>query len=162
MMNCTDGTWCCSPNNYTDCCNKQLGFELVETLIAALTSPTTNTSSPAPTSAASSTSTPSPSSDSSKVTKVGIGVGVSLGVIVIVGTIAGFWFGQKRDERIGEKRGGTAGGIGMYGREPGNGNGKYEYRPVVGQTTNTDRLHEANAEGGVRSTCNTHSSILIT
>ncbi|KAG9236063.1 hypothetical protein BJ875DRAFT_527337 [Amylocarpus encephaloides] len=106
-----DGTWCCGQNNLT-CCTDGKGFKLEPTLVQIGVNTTSNTTE------ATATSTKIKYVDKKgpnfTTVGVGVGVGVSLGFIAVVGTLAGFWFGQKR----GIKRAMASGGAGAAAEMP--------------------------------------------
>ncbi|KAH6682522.1 hypothetical protein B0J14DRAFT_127083 [Halenospora varia] len=149
LTRCNDGSWCCGRQNNTDCCFKNLGFQLKANLVsfgnetsAAGGNSSSNCTIP--------TNTSLPS-NSSNTTKVGVGVGVSLGLIAIVGTIAGFWFGQKRGQRMGSgMMGAPDQGINMW-----SGSGKRQYQ-TLGEVVDPIGAHEIGSSSTRAAELDTH------
>ncbi|KAF4624829.1 hypothetical protein G7Y89_g13343 [Cudoniella acicularis] len=100
VTNCPDGTFCCGDPSAECCNNGAVKYTLLPTLVQFATASTATFSN-----STMSTTTPisstSPASSSSPDTfKVGMSVGFSLGVLAIVGSMVGFWLGQRRGRHI--------------------------------------------------------------
>lgn len=103
MTNCIDGTWCCGSSNETDCCDKNLGFQLAPSIAPYAATSTTVTTTTA-TLSASSPSTPvntnGPSS-ANGVNGLGIGLGVALGVVLLADVVVGIVLYRRHRARRG-------------------------------------------------------------
>src|SRR3954454_18358100 len=96
MTQCTDFTWCCGTQNFTDCCNKGLGFTLADSLV---TFSSANSTDAVPVSSATATTTVTATPAAEKVgvdSNVVVGVAVGLGILMVLGTAGGFWAGLRR------------------------------------------------------------------
>lgn len=107
MTFCTDGSWCCGIQNYTDCCDMGLGFSLADNLVEFKSSgenvatasqlPTTTSSPNSPATTSSFTTLACDTRSGIRIeTGAVIGIGVGFGILVIFGTIGVFFAGLRR------------------------------------------------------------------
>src|SRR4051812_11258160 len=101
MTQCTDFTWCCGEQNFTDCCNKGLGFTLADNLVTFSLPNATDSATASPaTATVTVTSTPAPTGQGKEKagvdSKVVVGVAVGLAILMVLGTVGGFWAGLRR------------------------------------------------------------------
>ncbi|KAH8599384.1 hypothetical protein B0O99DRAFT_389491 [Bisporella sp. PMI_857] len=95
VTTCSDGTWCCGFQNFTGCCNKNLGFRLNATLVSVNAAAATIT--------VTATVTPSGGNSAEKASTGGTvktavlgGVAAGLGVLVLCALAGGFWVGLRK------------------------------------------------------------------
>jgi len=144
MTQCKDFTWCCGSQNFTNCCDKGLGFALPDNLVTFNTPNTTQTTTVSP-AAATVTHTPTSSAAKDKSgtvdSKVLIGVAVPLAILIFAGAAGGFWAGLRRGQ-------GLAAGTGKHDDTQdymmGNGNGVWNNKP--GPVYGGEAVHEISAQ----------------
>lgn len=110
MTQCSDGSWCCGSNNFTDCCTPELGFHLKDNLVTFDTPNATTAAciaSPVVTLTTTATATATVTTQSKDGSKIA-GVVVGFSFLAIFGSFGGFYIGLMRGQRMGGNRIDTA------------------------------------------------------